>query len=909
MEEAATSRLGDYAGVYNDVTETIDIRYDADGYTALHEAAHTWFNGTLFPDRWIGEAWAEYYGVAAGKEIGADGDVFTLTPTLEAAKIPLNAWGTIGSEPPNTEDYAYAASYHLAQLIAGRTTTTGLQKVWKAAHDGAASYQPPHAVAGAAAEKGVSADVAGWQRLLDLLEERTGANYDDLWRTWVTTAGQQSLMDARVTARAQYSQTVTAAGSWELPYAIRLEMGAWDFGKAENLMTDAKVVLADRTTIASRAASLSLTVPTTLRTAFEAGPTFDVAKQDAAQELSALAAIGSATTALGQAQSPVEWVGLLFADPARQLVAARATFENGKATDATADADAARAEREGAADVGRTRVAHHRRLTPGDRRPGHGRARAATAAEACRAVAGRRRTEHGDSAEPRPLRVTGPHTHASRHHARTRSANRPGTTAGRPPDAPAARGTAGRPLRCPTVTLPSLHRSISAVLAGTFTLRFSTGLTGGLLVYYIAKMPTHGGPEISALELGAITAAYFLAELTLSPAFGVLSDHLGAHRVMQWGPIFGAVAVIMTGLPVALIPITVIVWLGITRLLEGAAAGSSIPSILGYIAIATSGDEQLRGRTVARFEAATLAGLGGGVVAAGLAVRPRRAPWASSSTPWSTACRSRSTASQSTISRAARRPRRGGRGSPCRGGANPVRLGALPPGRRQSGRLAPGPHLDRDQRGGGVVDDTVGVPAGADPVPDLLRSDADGRVRSGPGEHGLAVAMLVFFAGLLYWGNKFKALRRTTIIFIGIGGGLLMLAAIFGLNHSIDWGIPLQALMAVGACAGLFVLAGATPAALGLLADISEAHPEDRGAIMGLYSVFLAVGQITGALAGGAAADWRGIDGILAASLGLLVIALLPIHRLRSSEHLLDIRAEEERHPQLRSALPGDGLD
>ncbi len=130
-------------------------------------------------------------------------------------------------------------------------------------------------------------------------------------------------------------------------------------------------------------------------------------------------------------------------------------------------------------------------------------------------------------------------------------------------------------------------------------------------------MPQHGGPEIAALELGAITAAYFLGELTLSPAFGVLSDHLGAHRIMQWGPVFGAVAVIMTGIPVALVPIAIIVWLGVTRLLEGAAAGSSIPSILGYIAIATSGDEQLRGRTVARFEAATLAGLGGGVVAAG----------------------------------------------------------------------------------------------------------------------------------------------------------------------------------------------------------------------------------------------------------------------------------------------------
>ena len=49
---------------------------------------------------------------------------------------------------------------------------------------------------------------------------------------------------------------------------------------------------------------------------------------------------------------------------------------------------------------------------------------------------------------------------------------------------------------------------------------------------------------------------------------------------------------------------------------------------------------------------------------------------------------------------------------------------------------------------------------------------------------------------------------------------------------------------------GLFVLAGATPAALGLLADMSEPYPRDRGAIMGLYSVFLAVGQIIGSLWG-----------------------------------------------------------
>jgi predicted MFS family arabinose efflux permease len=59
-----------------------------------------------------------------------------------------------------------------------------------------------------------------------------------------------------------------------------------------------------------------------------------------------------------------------------------------------------------------------------------------------------------------------------------------------------------------------------------------------------------------------------------------------------------------------------------------------------------------------------------------------------------------------------------------------------------------------------------------------------------------------------------------------------------------------------------------------MLADISETHPADRGAIMGLYSVFLGLGQIIGSVVSGSAADWLGIDGLLLASVGLLVVAL-----------------------------------
>jgi predicted MFS family arabinose efflux permease len=118
-------------------------------------------------------------------------------------------------------------------------------------------------------------------------------------------------------------------------------------------------------------------------------------------------------------------------------------------------------------------------------------------------------------------------------------------------------------------------------------------------------------------------------------------------------------------------------------------------------------------------------------------------------------------------------------------------------------------------------------------------------------------------------------------------GGIVMVAAIYGLNHA-DGALAIgQVPLAVLAAGALFVLAGATPAALGMLADISEHHPDDRGAIMGLYSVFLAVGQIIGSLLGGAAAEWAGIDGLLLASAGLLALAAVPLRWLRASEHLV----------------------
>ena len=421
-----------------------------------------------------------------------------------------------------------------------------------------------------------------------------------------------------------------------------------------------------------------------------------------------------------------------------------------------------------------------------------------------------------------------------------------------------------------------MNHSILAVLFGTFTLRFSTGLTGGLLVYYLADLPLHGGEEVSAWVVGLLTATYFAAELVLSPAFGVLSDRVGAHRVMQWGPIFGGVAVLMTALTTNL-PL-----LGVTRWLEGAAAGASIPSILGYIARATTDDEALRGRTVSRFEAATLAGIGIGVVVAGPAWEAL-ARWAFVANAgiyllsfavyrWGVA----ELASEAHADAAAPAPRRFDFARYRRIVGSP-RVWLLAPTWIALNAVV-GSWTTQS------VFQLVREPSArfADQV--LMGGFSPNQVSV-----GLGVALLVFFGGLIYWGNRFKRFRRTSIIVIGIGGGLLMMAAIFALNHSDDLGPLAQVPLALAMLGGLFVLAGATPAALGLLADISESHPADRGAIMGLYSVFLAVGQIVGALVGGGAAEWLGIDGLLIASLGLLAIAILPVRALRSSEHLVGL--------------------
>lgn len=410
-----------------------------------------------------------------------------------------------------------------------------------------------------------------------------------------------------------------------------------------------------------------------------------------------------------------------------------------------------------------------------------------------------------------------------------------------------------------------------AVMAGTFTLRFSTGLTGAMLGVYLAKLPEHGGVEVAATTLGLLHATFYLSELVLSPVFGVMSDRLGHHRVMLFGPFFGAVAVILTGLT------TNLVILGGTRVLEGASTAASIPSILGYIALATAGNELLRGQAAARFEGATLAGIGVGFAVAPLlfgALGPaafflNALFYGGSFLIYRYGVEDRDREEREMAAAA--------------------RTSSMDLSRYRA--LLRTSHVWLLAPTWIAVNASIGVWFSQSifqfsaPNPDF----PDQVLHQGftPLQISMAAVAvgLLFGAGLLYWGNKFRSLRRTTIILYGIGGGALVALGGLAVNHANALPVVVP-IVGVGLVAfGLFVLAGATPAALGLLADISERFPTDRGAIMGLYSVFLAIGQIIGAVIGGAAADIGGIDAMFVATLILLGIALIPLAQLRRDEH------------------------
>ncbi len=151
---------------------------------------------------------------------------------------------------------------------------------------------------------------------------------------------------------------------------------------------------------------------------------------------------------------------------------------------------------------------------------------------------------------------------------------------------------------------------------------------------------------------------------------------------------------------------------------------------------------------------------------------------------------------------------------------------------------------------------------------------------------------LLFIIGMGIWTLLYGRFRRTTMMLIGVAGTAVTTVLLMVINSLADnpikvdeADISLLWVIVPIASFGVLMLSGFTPAALTHLAAISETLPGKRGAVMGLYSVLLGIGQFAGTILGGIAIDLGGFNGLMIYSLILVAVSTVSVIYMRTHGH------------------------
>ncbi len=436
--------------------------------------------------------------------------------------------------------------------------------------------------------------------------------------------------------------------------------------------------------------------------------------------------------------------------------------------------------------------------------------------------------------------------------------------------------------------------SFGGLLLGSLLLRTAAGAMGENIQFYFnaindaARDPTHPLRTLVHAHVyplsyalgGLIIATFFAAELIGALVLGTLSDRYGRKPFIVLGPLFGAIAVQITALTTSLFLLV------ITRLLEGLSTATSAPATLAYIADVTEDDPKLRARLAGFFEVVTIAGVAAGFSLGGWLWHNFGAPAVILGLPLTSPAFALNALAYLLAllilwfgvaeSRAKERRVQAATGSAR---ATLARYWHTISSREVAG-FAPawiavngvlGIWFNLSAR---VLTDPRGRPGQL--LVGHFNSQQAGNLR--------ALYVVFFVVGIAVWSVFYAGLRKTTVMLIGVGGLFLTCLAMFLLNQQPALDAPLVMPLAVGLVVGILIMSGFTPAALAHLADITVGHAETRGAIMGLYSVFLGLGQFLGVSLGGPFVDWLGANGMILSTALLGVVAGLLLWRLRASE-------------------------
>jgi MFS family permease len=432
----------------------------------------------------------------------------------------------------------------------------------------------------------------------------------------------------------------------------------------------------------------------------------------------------------------------------------------------------------------------------------------------------------------------------------------------------------------------ALLRSLIAVLVGSLILRLASQATGQMTQFYLEYINKHFY-HISHITRGYVIASFFITELVGSLVLGAMSDRYGRKLFMVLGPAFGIVAVQLTAM-------TSVLWvLVVARLLEGLSTGSSVPATLGYISEATVGRPSLRARVMGLFELTLVGGIALGAVIGGYLWKffdsPRTVAGITLQSPafsingliylislaifvWGLKDVSRKSSAA---------------GEEAEGS----REGALRKKLQHYYEVFKSPSvwmfipawLSIFSIIGVWTNNSVGLLTGEH----FKGQKLTGNVTPESFGNGFAALAVFFAVGVLAWSFVLARFRKTNIMLIGTLSLFALLLTVFGLNRLGSFSSPFFYLLLGALLIEVLMMSGFTPAALTYLADVTENYAADRGSIMGLYSVFLGVGQLTGTSLGGYFADWNGVDGLILLSAilgGITAISLLALRRREISE-------------------------
>lgn len=416
-----------------------------------------------------------------------------------------------------------------------------------------------------------------------------------------------------------------------------------------------------------------------------------------------------------------------------------------------------------------------------------------------------------------------------------------------------------------------VRRSVTPLLIGTFILRASGGAATVVLGLFLAQLSTYGGHLITSLQVGLLAVAFYVTELSLAPFMGALSDRWGRRYFLIFGPLVGLVDVLLIVFTPVHRPLPYLVSL---QVLAGVSSSMQVPVVLGYLADYTAQDSSKRMRVMSFFELATSGGIAAGVILGGLLWdRFGHLTFALLASFYLLVvfCMILAPKTMQIIER-----------------GNLRAIG------QRYWRIIRTPRLFIFIPAWICISSLAGIWLGSQltfilSVPIHNKHQFLMGSMSGPGGgHRLSLVLgayvLFFGVSLLFWAFFLSRVPRLRLMLTSVVGVYIACIALAGINHLGIGNNPWQLLWIPLLMVGIFAESSFAPAALAYLADISEEAAKDRGLLMGLYSIFLGLGQLLGNGLGGVFARLWGFDGLIYLTAILACVVLISLLALFQQE-------------------------